>query len=208
MSVAPRRLVPAIALSLAGAAVAYRQAARRREGGGQAPAAIAVPRSVIVDRPADELYRRWRDLEGLPRFVTRLRSVEAQDGGRSHWRADGPAAREITWEAEVVEERENELLRWRSVPPATVPHSVTVRFERAPGERGTQVGVELELEPPAGPLLAPLVGEWPARKLTEDLRRFKQLMETGEVATTEGQPSGRRAPLGRALSRGGERSPS
>jgi uncharacterized membrane protein len=116
--------------------------------------------------------------------------------GRSHWVAKAPAGTTVEWDAEVYNEKENEMIAWRSLEGSQVDNAGSVHFTPAPGGRGTQVRVVLKYDPPAGVIgaaVARLFGESPAQQIDEDLRRFKQLMEAGEVATTTGQPSGRAA---------------
>ncbi|HET7458393.1 MAG TPA: SRPBCC family protein [Gemmatimonadaceae bacterium] len=156
--------------------------------------AIKVERTVTVGRPADELYRFWRSFENLPRVMDHLESVTVIDDRRSHWKAKAPAGTSVEWDAEIHNEVPNELIAWRSVDEATVPNAGSVHFREAPGGRGTEVKVVLEYQPPAGrigALIAKLFGEEPDVQVREDLRRFKAMMETGEAATTEGQPRGR-----------------
>jgi uncharacterized membrane protein len=156
---------------------------------------IKVERTVTVNRPAAELYRFWRNFANLPRFMDHLQSVQVLDRNRSHWVAKGPAGRSVAWDAEIITERENELIGWRSLPNADVSNAGSVHFTPAPGGRGTEVKVVLEYAPPAGRLgaaVAGLFGEAPENQVREDLRRFKQTMEAGEVATTTGQPVGAR----------------
>ena len=157
---------------------------------------IRVERSVTVNRPKAELYQMWRDFENLPRFMEHLDSVHVDDSdhGLSHWVAKGPFDRRVEWDAEVIEERENELLVWKSLPGSTVESMGRVEFTDAPGGRGTIVHISLEYNPPGGSLgaaFAKLFGEEPNQQINEDLHHFKQFMETGEVATVQGQPSGR-----------------
>jgi uncharacterized membrane protein len=156
--------------------------------------AIKVERTVTVGRPADELYRFWRSFENLPRVMDHLESVTVLDDRRSHWKAKAPAGTTVEWDAEIHNEVPNELIAWRSVNEASVPNAGSVHFRPAPGGRGTEVKVVLEYQPPAGKvgaLVARLFGEEPDVQVREDLRRFKMMMETGEAATTEGQPRGR-----------------
>jgi len=155
---------------------------------------IKVERTVTVGRPADELYRFWRSFENLPRVMEHLESVTVLDDRRSHWKAKAPAGTSVEWDAEIHNEVANELIAWRSVHEASVPNAGSVHFRPAPGGRGTEVKVVLEYQPPAGKLgalVAKLFGEEPDVQVREDLRRFKMMMETGEAATTEGQPRGR-----------------
>jgi len=155
---------------------------------------IHVAKSLIINKPPDEIYRFWRDFKNLPRVMEHLQSVEITDSKRSRWVAKGPVGKTIQWEAEITEERPNEMIAWRSIEGSTVEHAGSVKFEPAPGGRGTLVRVELSYRPPAGRVgatVAKLLGEEPQLQLEEDLRRLKQIMEAGEIITTEGQPAGR-----------------
>ena len=157
------------------------------EGGGR-DGALRVKRSVTLDRSPEELYRFWHDFENLPRFMRHLVSVKTLDNGRTRWIAKGPAGTTVQWNAEVTQDLPNELIAWRSLEGADVHNAGTVRFEPAPGGRGTMVRVELEYWPPAGRLgatVAKLFGEEPSQQLAGDLRRFKQVMETGEIVRSE-----------------------
>lgn len=161
---------------------------------------IRVEKSVTINKSPEELYRFWRRFENLPRFMNHLESVTTTAGGRSHWVAKAPAGTTVEWDAEVYNEKENELIAWRSLDAADVDNAGSVRFEPATGGRGTTVRVTLRYDPPGGTLgsiVARLFGENPEQQIEEDLRRFKQVMETGEIATTEGQPSGRSAGAGK-----------
>ncbi|HEV2860477.1 MAG TPA: SRPBCC family protein [Pyrinomonadaceae bacterium] len=153
-------------------------------------------KSVTIDKPAGELYRFWRNFENLPRFMNHLESVHVTGENRSHWVAKAPAGTSVEWDAEIYNEKEGELIAWRTLEGADVASAGSVHFEEAAGGRGTVVRVVLKYDPPAGKLgalVARLFGENPEQQIDEDLRRFKQLMETGETATTEGQTSGRSA---------------
>lgn len=155
-----------------------------------------VERSVTVNRSAEDLYSFWRNFENLPRFLSRVESVRVTGDKRSRWTATAITGKSIEWDAEIINEEENELIAWRSLEGAGLPNAGSVHFERAPNGRGTQVRVVFSYEPPGGMIgtaLAKLFGAGPERQLEEDLRRFKQLMEAGEVASVEGQPSSRRA---------------
>ena len=167
---------------------------------------IRVERAVTVNRPRGELYQMWRDFENLPRFMKYLETVQMddRDTGRSHWVVKGPLNRLIEWDAEVIEERENELLVWKSLPGSMVESMGRVEFVDAPGGRGTIVHVSLEYNPPAGSLgaaFAKLFGREPGYQIKEDLRHFKQIAETGEIPTVEGQSSGRSDPNQTSTSR-------
>jgi len=156
---------------------------------------IKVEKTVTIDKPADELYRLWRNFENLPRFMKHLKHVTVIDETRSHWIASAPMGNSVEWDAEIVREEENRLIAWASVEGADVDNSGFVRFQAAPAGRGTEVKVVIEYNPPGGAIgagAAKLFGEAPEQQIADDLRRFKQLMEAGEIATTEGQPSGRK----------------
>ncbi|MDT5262269.1 MAG: hypothetical protein QOC61_1273 [Acidobacteriota bacterium] len=159
-----------------------------------------VEKSVTINRPAEELYSFWRNFENLPRFMNHLEAVRVTGESRSHWVAKAPAGTSVEWDAEIYNEKEGELIAWRTLEGSQVASAGSVRFESAPGGRGTIVRISLKYDPPGGKLgslVARLFGENPEQQIDEDLGRFKQLMETGEVATTKGQPSGRSASAGR-----------
>jgi uncharacterized membrane protein len=163
---------------------------------------LHVEKSLTVERPAEELYSFWRDFTKLPRFMKHLESVTVSGDRRSHWVAHGPAGTNVEWDAEITEDRPNELIAWRSLPGADVANAGTVRFEPATGGRGTVVRVAIDYTPPAGALgaaVAKLFGEEPRQQVEGDLRRFKSIMEAGEIPTTTGQPEGKRSALGAAL---------
>ncbi|MEJ6484403.1 SRPBCC family protein [Nostoc punctiforme UO1] len=155
---------------------------------------IKVEKTVTINKPADELYRFWHNFENLPTFMKHLKSVKVHNEKRSHWIANAPLGNSVEWDADILEDRENEFISWASVEGADVDNSGFVRFKKAPGDRGTEVKVVLEYNPPGGALaatVAKLFGEEPEQQIGDELRRFKMLMEAGEIATTEGQPSGR-----------------
>lgn len=157
---------------------------------------IRVDRVVTVAKPRAELFAFWRNLANLPRFMRHVKSITVLDGKRSHWVAKAPAGRTVEWDAEIIDEEENEHIGWRSLPGSVVAHAGSVWFKDAAGGRGTVVSVELQYNPPGGvwgALLARLWGEEPGQQIQEDLNIFKQIMETGESATVEGQTSGRAA---------------
>ena len=154
---------------------------------------VTVRRTVAINKAVEELYAFWRDFENLPRFMNHLESVTCDGSRRSHWVARAPAGRRVSWDAEVVDERPNELIAWRSLEDADVHNAGTVQFERGPGGRGTTIRVSLTYAPPGGKLaavVAKLFGEEPGQQVHEDLRRLKQILEAGEVPTVAGQPRG------------------
>jgi uncharacterized membrane protein len=151
-----------------------------------------VRESITVRAAPEEVYRFWHDFQNFPRFMAHLESVQVMNG-RSHWKATAPAGRTIEWDAEIVEDRPNQLISWRTLPNATVSNAGSVRFAPAPGNRGTEVTVELRYEPPGGTFAAAaaaLTGEHPRQQVRDDLRRFKQVLETGTVVVSEGSPEG------------------
>lgn len=167
---------------------------RRFLRGKRLSSATAVRKVITINKPAAEVFAFWRDLTNLPRFMTHLESVEVFDEKRSRWVAKGPAGRHVEWEAEIVEEQPGELIVWRSLPGSDVHTVGAVSFEPATGNRGTVVRVDLRYDPPAGKLgatIAKLFGEAPETQIPTDLYRVKNLLETGEIARTEGQPAGR-----------------
>jgi uncharacterized membrane protein len=154
---------------------------------------IRVRHAVTINRPLDEVYRFWRSVENLPRFMDHLEAVEQVDTRRSRWRAKGPLGTRVEWEAEIINEVENEVIGWASLPGGHVVTAGSVNFRPAPGGRGTEVHVKLQYDPPAGKAgaaFAKLFGEEPSQQIQEDLRRLKELMEAGEVPGVEGQPVG------------------
>jgi uncharacterized membrane protein len=161
----------------------------RRDG------SIRVERNLTVNAPPDACYAMWHDFERLPRFMKHLESVKVTGPDRSHWVAKGPAGTRIEWDSEITADRPGELLAWRSTAGADVANAGVVRFLRDAHGRGTVVNVSLSYRPPArglGAAVAKLFGEEPDIQIAEDLRRFKRLIETGELPTTEGQPRGQR----------------
>jgi uncharacterized membrane protein len=204
-----RRSPGGLALAAVGGALVYRGATghcgfyqalgrttAERRGPATAVAAgrgVKVEQSFTINRPAAELYRFWIDFENLPRFMRHLESVRVTGGDRSHWTACGPLGYRAGWDAETYNRRDNELIAWRSLPGSEVETAGSVHFTPATGGRGTEVRVSLKYNPPggkAGVVIAKLFGEDAESMIREDLRRFKQTMEAGEIATTQGQPHG------------------
>ena len=159
-------------------------------GTGERRPPVRVQRSFTVDCSPEDAYRFWHDFENLPRFMAHLASVRILGPNRSHWVARAPMGH-VAWDAETTEDRPNELIAWRSVEGSDVENAGSVRFAPAPGDRGTEITVQVEYRPPAGRLgatVARLFGEEPSQQLKEDLRRFKQVLETGEVVRSEASP--------------------
>ncbi len=155
---------------------------------------IGVEKSILIGKEPSEIYRFWRRLENLPRFMEHLESVIESDEKHSHWVANGPAGKSVEWDAEIINEIPNELIAWRSLDGSEVDNAGSVHFRTASGGRGTEVNVVLRYDPPGGAIgavVAKIFGEEPGQQVEGDLRRLKALLETGEIATTEGQSTGR-----------------
>jgi uncharacterized membrane protein len=147
-----------------------------------------VGRSVTINRPREELYAFWRDFQNLASFMENIVSVKPTgDKGRSVWTIRAPAGRTVDVETEIVREQPGELIAWRSVPGSQIDTEGRVTFKDAPGERGTRVSVRVAYKPPAGELgrlVAKLFQREPEVQARHDLKRFKMLMEAGEIATS------------------------
>ena len=189
--VLPLGALVALAAIAATAAVAYRLITGRTRLGKGRPRTVET--AVTVESTPVELYRFWRDLSNLPRLTHHLEDVTVLDDRRSRWRARAPGNRTVEWEAEITADTPGESLAWRSVD-GDIPNSGELRFLPATGGRGTVVKARLEFEPPGGRVgvaLARLFGQEPEQQLKDAMRSFKQLIEAGEISTTDGQPTGR-----------------
>jgi len=176
----------ALGVNTAGTADDTRAALRGSRG-------VNVLESVTINRPIDELYRFWRNLENLPQFMRHLESVEKVTDTISHWRAKGPAGTIVEWDAEVFNEVPPKLIAWRSIEGAEVVSAGSVNFDIAGPARGTRITVHMQYSPPGGKLgakVAKLFGADAETEVREDLRRVKQIVESGEVPATSGQPRG------------------
>jgi uncharacterized membrane protein len=141
---------------------------------------IRVRKMITVDNSPEEAYGFWRNFENLPRFMAHLESVRIMDQRRSYWRAKAPLGATVEWVAEIIEDRPNQMIAWRSLESAAVPDAGQVRFVPAPDHRGTEVHVELTHAPPGGVIgatIAQLFGEEPSRQVDDDLRRFKEVLQ-------------------------------
>lgn len=148
-------------------------------------AGVIVEESVTINRPISELYRFWRNLENLPRFMSHLESVERITDTLSRWRARAPAGATVEWNAEIINEVPDQVIGWKSIEGSDVVSAGSVNFDDAGAGRGTRVRVRLQYSPPGGKVgdaIARLVGSDAATQIRQDLRRFKQLVETGEAA--------------------------
>jgi uncharacterized membrane protein len=199
-----RRSVPGLLLAAGAAPLAYRGVTGRWPAGlaslvgstGDTREALSGTRginlreSVSLECPVDEVYRFWTRLENLPTFMENLVSVTDLGGGRSHWVARGPGGLRVEWDAEIINEIQNKVLAWRSLPGGDVVSAGSVTFDPARGDdRGTQLTVTLQYAPPAGKLgklVAAAFGREPSQTIREDLRRLKQLLEAGEIAKAAG----------------------
>ena len=151
--------------------------------------------AITIRRSPAEVYEYWRNFANLPQFMYHLESVEVSGETRSHWVAKGPAGTSVEWDAEIVEDAPGQLIAWRSIEGAAVRNSGVVGFAAAPAGQGTEVIVDIEYSPPGGAVgavVAKLFGEEPEQQVRDDLRRFKQVLETGEVVLSEGTPDGTR----------------
>jgi uncharacterized membrane protein len=155
---------------------------------------VHIEESITINKSPAELYSFWRRLENLPQFMKHLESVTELSSGISRWVAKGTIGERAEWDAEIFTEKEDELISWRSLPGSDFVNAGSVRFEPAPGGRGTVVRVTMNYNLSGGRVaaaLARLLGQAPEQMIADDLRRLKQILETGEIATIEGQPSGR-----------------
>jgi uncharacterized membrane protein len=147
---------------------------------------VLVGRSVTIDRPRLELYEYWRRFENLPRFMHSIKSVTVSNATQSHWVVEAPAGKTVEWQSRITADEPGSLIAWSSEEGASVRNSGQVKFKDSPDGRGTVVTVTLAYDPPGGALgrmIAKLFQKEPKIQARQDLRRFKQLMETGEVAT-------------------------
>ena len=147
--------------------------------------AIKIERFVTINVPPEELYAFWRNFENLPRFMRHLESVSVVDDRHSNWVAKLPGGKTIAWTAEIVNDIPNVLIAWKTVGSPDVAHAGSVHFRKAPHERGTELQVVFDYEPPGAHLIsqiANLFGHAPEALVRDDLDRFKTLMETGELA--------------------------
>jgi uncharacterized membrane protein len=154
-----------------------------------------IGRSVTIGRPAQELFDEWRDFTRFPRFMENVERVEKLDGKRSRWTIKAPAGSTVELVTEITAEEPAQRIAWKSTPNSQISTSGEVLFKAAPGDRGTYVSLVQTYDPPGGAigkLLAKILQREPGIQARRDLRRFKQLMETGEV-TTNASPSARKS---------------
>lgn len=149
---------------------------------------VEIKTALTVGRSPEEVYRFWRDFDNLPRFMNHLEAVRITGERTSHWRAKAPVGMTVEWDAEIIEDRPNELIVWQSLENADVENSGSVRFAPAPGNRGTEIMLEMRFHPPGGAVgakFARLFDDVPKMQMRNDLRRFKQVMETGQVVHSD-----------------------
>ena len=154
---------------------------------------VKVEHAVTIDRPVGEVFLYWRNLENLPLFMTDLYMVTQTTPTVSHWVVRTDNGLTLQWDAQIIEERENEMISWRSLPDADLDNAGSVWFTPAAGGRGTVVKLSMKYSPPGGKIavgLAKIFKDDPKKHVVEDLFRFKSLLEAGEIPTTRGQPSG------------------
>ena len=152
--------------------------------------------TTTIRKPAPEVYAFWRDLENLPTFMAHLEEVRATGDRTSHWSAGAPFGKDVEWDAEIIDEAPGEKIAWRSTGNADVPNAGTVWFVAAPDGVSAEVHVVLGYDIPGGTVgkaVAKYFGEEPHQQLDDDLRRLKQVLETGEVVRSDGAPWGKRA---------------
>lgn len=188
-----RRSPPGQGLVKAGTGLVAQTPLRTKTSAPSAGHGVSVAHSVRILRSGGDSYRYWRDFRNPPRIMDHLESVTVHDDGSSHWVAKGPRGTKAEWDAEIVEDRPNERIAWRSVLGAEIPNRGSVRFEQGPLERGTEATVTLVYYPPTeavGTAIAKMFGEDSDQQVREDLRRFKAVIEAGETPTTDDQSSG------------------
>lgn len=147
---------------------------------------IRVEKVLTINRPPQQVYEFWHNLENLPRFMQHLESVQITGDRTSHWKARGPGGLSAEWDAEMMDDYPGQQISWHSTGAAELPNKGSVEFKDAPGERGTEVKVCIHYYPPGGAMgraAAKIAHAINARQLEEDLKRLKQILETGEIAT-------------------------
>ncbi|WP_030491263.1 SRPBCC family protein [Micromonospora chokoriensis] len=152
--------------------------------------------TTTIRKPPPKVYAFWRDLGNLPTFMAHLEEIRTTGDRTSHWSATAPFGKNVEWDAEIVDEAPGETIAWRSTGKADVPNAGTVRFVPAPDGVSTEVHVVLSYDIPGGAIgkaVARYFGEEPHQQLDDDLRRLKQVMETGQVVRSDGAPWGKRA---------------
>ena len=204
-----RRSLGGAALALAGGGLLFRSLGGQQEArtelapsvterGSRGAEPVTGPkvlvRSITIQKPASELYRAWRVAENLSKVMGHFADVTTAGPDLQHWKVRGPLGRKLEWDSHVVEEHPGEFLRWQALEGADVPNDGWVRFRPAPGDWGTVVTLQFRFDPPGGVLgdaVVKLLGGAPDRLAFKTLRRFKSLVETGELPTTGPNPAAR-----------------
>lgn len=179
-----------------GHSAAYRRIGGNSTANGHHPTSIEVDEAVTVyGKTPEQAYDFWRDFEAFPRFMHHLESVEQISDERSRWTARVPKKLgTIRWEAEITEDEPGKRIGWRSMPDADIENAGAVNFAESSREDGTEVRVQLSYHVPggkAGALLGQLLNPGNRQLIRNDVRRFKHLLEAGEVPRIEGQPTGK-----------------
>jgi uncharacterized membrane protein len=170
--------------------------ALRRRGSGGFPEYAVVGRTVTINLPRQEVYRVWRDFGRFPEFMENVIEIIPRDERHARWRVSAPGGTEVEFETAITEDKPGELIAWRSVEGADIRNCGRIVFRDAPGNRGTEVEATIAYDPPGGTvgrLAAKLFQREPKIQARRELKRFKQLMETGEIAIAEAGPSAPRA---------------
>ena len=170
----------------------------KREGSGHDEGSYMQPETVdgtqllsaviTVNKPVEEAYAFWKDPANYPKFMSSLESVQITGDGSSHWKVKAPIGLSVEWDAQVVNDVPNEMIAWESVDDGDVSNTGTVRFRPATGNRGTEVELQTQIKPKGGPVgakIAELFSVVPKTQMSNDLRRFKQLIEIGEVVKSD-----------------------
>lgn len=205
----PHRRLPPLTAILAGMTVLDMLAAydKQRQSVSQRVTAgvVRIHKLLYIQRPADECYRFWRNFENFPYFMQHVAAVQVVDATHTHWRVRVPLGQHVDWTVELFSDIPARQLGWRTIAGSAVEHTGVVRFLPTIADNNTRLDIDMRYHAPlnqAGVMLAKILSEEPSQKIDDDLRRFKQLIETGEIATTAGQPSGRRGALVRLMRRG------
>lgn len=149
---------------------------------------VTIEKVLTINRSPNEVYEFWHNFENLPRFMRHLESVQTTGGKTSHWKAKGPGNLTVEWDAEILEDQPGQSISWKSLENSDIPNEGRVEFKAAPAERGTELKVNIHYFPPggtAGRVAAKVANNISAQQIDEDLKRLKQILETGETATAQ-----------------------
>lgn len=147
---------------------------------------VKIDKSIEVNAAPERVYAFWRRFENLPRILSNVEAVRVTSDTRSHWTVKVVGGATVAWDAEIINDKPNELIAWQSMPGSSVTHAGSVRFERASGGRGTRIHVELQYDPPGGEIghaVAALLSADAGTQVEQDLRNFKQAFEAGHIAS-------------------------